>query len=331
MTKITERESKKFSFDSSVKHLAWAIIESSPDCIFVTRNDGSLIYMNHATENLLNITFTHAFGKSIVELLSLLPLNADDVKPRNNLQRRNAPFDGTALRGYWLLARESETRLVNIEYSNLPASTGEDQNCLFSLRILDDLEKVTGANPKAKAGKTLISSVEFQSLFRNALQKCRKLGHEHSLLCIELHETAGGGSQHDNPPTLQSVLMIRNAVLQTIPLASGVCSISRNRYSILLEDCPLPSSIPRAFALASALRTAYKSMHSSSDAFSCWVGIAAVNAQSTSSCADLVGMALQACIEAKHTNKPIAIRIYRSSKSAKAQTKAVEGRDTFKP
>ncbi len=330
MTKTMDGGSDKLSFDSKVEHLAWSIIESTSDCIFVTGSEGNVIYMNHAAENLLHITFTHAFGKPVQELLKLRPVSTRqglNDSPASIMTNQKAPFDCNSLRGYWLLQDDADSPVVNVICSTLVAGSHDENKYLLSLRVLGELESLNYYHLQAKSKKSIIKSIEFQFLMNDAIRNCQRLKHENSLLCIELDEPTYG-AQHNKPLSPQATEMMCNAVSQTFTYASGICSISRNRFAILLEDCPLPSSIPRAYTLVNALRTAHKASHLESTSFSCWVGIAPINWQSTSNCGDIINMALLACLEAKRTNKTIAIRVYRSARTANPQKATLKLRNS---
>lgn len=304
-----ERKGALHPVDLSIKQLAWVVIEAMKESLVVTNPEGSIIYLNHAAEQLLGTTFTWAFGRRLDKVMTLFP-----VGPREESVDASVPlpskaaFDVARMNGYWLLRISDDLALVNITVSPLPQDAAGHHNLLFTIRQIR--EEGTDLEPFSTLhrGKAMVSRDEFHGRIVNALRATQRWNLEHCLICIQFDMARPEAGEYE-----QLVATLQKNVRRT----DVSCQLGSRKYGVLLEGYSLPHAIRRSFELIRALSCTLSEERIRRRDLSIWIGVVPINQFSASNSANLIGMAMLACYEARHAARGSAVRVYRPGRDAR--------------
>lgn len=289
--------------DLSIKHLAWAVIEAMPDSLIVTNPEGNIIYLNHAAEALLNITFSRAFGRPLKRTLTLMP-----VGPRLNIDTSHqeaaghSGFEAARLHGYWLLQVGNDLRLINISVSSLPPDAAGRSNLLFSIRHIrgEGIELESVRQPLLRNSE--VEQVEFHKRIVVAAQASQRWNVEHALIFLQLETGLSSLDERE---------YMKNALRRYVRRNDSCCMLESDTFAVLLEGYSIPQAIRRSFGLIRQLNDDLSMKRTRKSDLKIWIGLVPINGLSAGESARILGMAAQACQQAKKTGKPIAVQVYR--------------------
>lgn len=289
--------------DLSIKHLAWAVLESMQDSLFVTSAEGRIIYLNHAAESLLNVTFSQVFGWRLDQLLNLLP-----VGPRTLTQvsvshsAEDVEFNAGEWEGYWLVRLGNDLRLVNIVVSALPQRADAKNNLLFSIRSIRGEGEGMDATQASASRQATVSHDGFHKRILDAQQASRRWNLEHCLICVQFEMKNITSEEYE-----QVVAVFRSHMRRT----DACCPLGTCKYSVLLENYSVAQGIRRAYELIRIMSVGLSEERSLQRALKVWIGLVPVNRFSPADSTQLISMAMQASQEASRSGKDTAVRVYR--------------------
>ena len=288
------------------------VIDAMQDSLIVTSPEGNVVYLNHAGEHLLNLTFTQAFGRHLYEIISLLPVGPRPgpvTRPPSAV--RGFSFDPGRLQGYWLLRLGNSLPLVNVSVSAMEADPQGHRNLLFTIRQLQEeggeLEPVLPPHPHY----IQVNHEAFHKHIHHALRASQRWNLEHSLLCIQFDMAELEPGEYE---------LLVSTLLRYVPRTDASCMLGIRKYAVLLEGYSLAHSIRRSFELIRALSSALSTERARRRDLTIRVGIAPVNRFGPSNTTNLIGMAMQACYEARQTGKSVAVRVYRPDREPPVST-----------
>lgn len=288
--------------DLSIKHLAWAVIEAMQDSLVVTNPDGSIIYLNHAAESLLNVTFTSVFGRRLDQVMSLVPVGPRRVPGHYAPFDHPAAFNASQMQGYWLLRLGNDFPLVNIGVSSLPPDSRGSSNLLFTIRRIREEGAELEPILSPASERAQVDHEEFHKRIRNALRASQRWNLEHCLLCVQFDMA------HPEPGENEALVsMLQRYVRRT----DASCLLGARKYAVLLEGHSLPQAIRRAFDIIRELTGALSDDRCRRRDLNIWIGVTPVNRFGPSDSANYIGMAMQACYEARQQGKGTAVRVFR--------------------
>lgn len=294
-----------YSVDLSIKHLAWAVIEAMNDSLVVTNPEGSVIYLNHAAEYLLNVTFTSVFGRRLDQIMSLLPVGPRPDDSNDSQQHPEGEFKAHCMQGYWLLRLNNELPLVNVSVSSLPPDVEGRCSLLFTIRQIQeegvDLEPaILGAS-----GRSEVNREEFHKRILSALRASRRWNLEHSLICVQFEMARPEPGEYEQ---------IEATLGKYVRRTDASCKLGSRKYGVLLESYSLPYAIRRSFELIRVLQASIPADRVRQCDLNIWIGVAPINQFGPTNSANLIGMAMLACYEARQAGKGTAVRVYRPNR-----------------
>ncbi|MFZ5603675.1 MAG: PAS domain S-box protein [Pseudomonadota bacterium] len=301
------------TFDASIKHMAWAMIESMPDSLIVTALNGEIIYLNNAAEQLLALTFSQAFSRRIDSVLHLEPVpdQKNAVDDWNQVAgERVVPVSGRQLQGRWLLDRDGKVTPVDIRVSMVRHDPNSDANLLLSIRSTPE----TAANPDdqiARRQPRVLDYKGFHRRIREAFDDSRRNDREHGLLFLTLESGSGGQASPGAGTDENDHIEIASAIRAAVGPHESVCRLGTQKYGVLLDGYSLLNSIRSATAIMGSLYGDKPVRDCDPATMKIWIGVAPINKFSPGIPANLIGMALVASCEAKLSGESLAVRVYR--------------------
>jgi hypothetical protein len=288
-------------------HIAWTGSEDPQEGIAITNEEGVISYLNHAAENILDITFGNALGKPLNKVATLTPLSPLDAKAG---QARNDEFVPETLSGLFRLRGRNRNSIVSVQISDMASIQRGGRELVFIIREIPDHSELIKTLRGVVARNEIVCPGPQQTSEDSLPPKERAPGRV-SLTYLCLHGISSPSLKTEPPDVLENLIGEAYKLLRNLTHVRGsMYQINSGESVLLIEESSQNSTIEFALKLIDVIRAKFQLTGHPRVRIGLSVGVLILSPSSSKPNASLmVEAARQLCVEARQLGNN-ALQVY---------------------